>query len=301
MPLRGQIEAESIRGLAGLSRACDYRVLPRKRIGGSLHATWISWLPIFGLRPRAGASAKGCNMLSFRKQNYKANCAFSVGVESLEGRVVLTTFHVNTFADTVAANLKTGRDSTNHISLCSAIMAADANPNSSDTIVLPAGTYNLTIAPTGDDGPSSGDLDILVNKKLTIKGSTHGGQTIINGNNLDRVFLTLSGNVAMSNVVIEHGQAVDQGGGLFNDGANDDLTSVQFVDNIVVGQAGAIGVPGAAGQAGGAGGAGVNGEGGAICSLGGSLTLANCALERERSHRRLRCNRRQWRRGRLSP
>ena len=148
-------------------------------------------------------------MLSFRKRNDKARVRrLRAAVEALEGRVVLTTFHVNTFADTVAVNLKTGRDSTNHVSLRSAIMAADANPNSSDTIILPAGTYNLTIAPSGDDGPSSGDLDILVNNKLTIKGSTNGGQTIINGNNLDRVFFTLSGNVAISNVVIEHGQAV---------------------------------------------------------------------------------------------
>ena len=167
----------------------------------------------------------------------------------LEGRVVLTTFHVNTFADTVAVNLHTGRDSTNHVSLRSAIMAADANPNSSDTIVLPAGTYNLTIAPTGDDGPSSGDLDILVNNKLTIKGSTKGGQTIVSGNNLDRVFLTLSGKVAMSNLVIEHGRAIGdgapgQGGGLWNDGANDKLTSVQFLDNVAGGQAGAACRPG---------------------------------------------------------
>ena len=151
-------------------------------------------------------------MLSFRKRNDKARVRrLRAAVEALEGRVVLSTFHVNTFADTVAVNLKTGQDASGHVSLRSAIMAADANPNSSDTIVLPAGTYNLTIAPTGDDGPSSGDLDILVNNKLTIKGSTKGGQTIINGNNLDRVFLTLSGNVAISNVVIEHGQALGEG------------------------------------------------------------------------------------------
>ncbi len=149
-------------------------------------------------------------------------------------------------------------------------MAASANPGS-DTIVLPAGTFKLTIAPSGNGGTSSGALDILVDKKITIKGSTKGGQTIINGNNLDRVFVTLSGNVAISNVVIEHGQAVDQGGGLFNDGANDNLTSVQFLDNVVVGPDGAIGAAGAAGEAGGPGGAGTNAEGGAICNVGGSL------------------------------
>ena len=151
-------------------------------------------------------------MLSFRKRNDKARMRrLRPALEALEGRVVLSTFHVNTFADTVAVNLKTGKDATGHVSLRSAIMAADANPNSSDTIVLPAGTYNLTIAPTGNDGSSSGDLDILVNNKLTIKGSTKGGQTIINGNNLDRVFFTESGNVAISNVVIEHGQAIGEG------------------------------------------------------------------------------------------
>ena len=200
-------------------------------------------------------------------------------LDVLEARLTPSTFHVNTTLDTVAVNLKTGKDASGHISLRSAIMAADANPNLSDTIVLPAGTFNLTIAPSGNDGPSSGDLDILVDKKITIKGSTHGGQTIINGTNQDRVFVTASGNVAISNVVIEHGQAVGQGGGLLNDGANDKLTSVQFLDNVVVGQDGAIGAPGAAGLAGGPGGAGTNGEGGAICNLAGSLTLTNCVLD----------------------
>ncbi len=163
-----------------------------------------------------------------------------IQLDQLKARLTPRTFHVNTTLDTVAANFKTGKDSTGHVSLRSAIMAADANPNSSDTIILPAGTFNLTIAPTGDDGPSSGDLDILVTKKLTIKGSTHGGQTIINGNNLDRVFFTKSGNVAISNVVIEHGQAVELGGGLLNEGANDNLNSVQFVDNIVIGEEGPL-------------------------------------------------------------
>ena len=93
-------------------------------------------------------------MLSLRKRNDKARVRrIRPRSKWLEGRVVLSTFHVNTFADTVAVNLKTGKDASGHVSLRSAIMAADANPKSSDTIVLPAGTYNLTIPPTGDDGP----------------------------------------------------------------------------------------------------------------------------------------------------
>jgi hypothetical protein len=44
----------------------------------------------------------------------------------LEARVVMSTFYVNTTLDTVAADLLTGKDATGHISLRSAIMAADA-------------------------------------------------------------------------------------------------------------------------------------------------------------------------------
>jgi len=221
-------------------------------------------------------------MLSFRKRSEKARARrLHPVLEGLEGRVVLSTFNVNTFADTVAVNPKTSpKDSSGHISLRSAIMAADANPTTSNTIILPAGTFNLTIAPTGNDGPSSGDLDILVDNKLTIQGSTKGGQSIINGNNLDRVFLTESGKVAISNVVIEHGSVVGQGGGLLNDGATDTLTSVQFFDDFANGRFGGNGTSGTTngdvgtnGKAGGAGGAA---EGGAICNLAGSLTLTNC-------------------------
>ncbi len=200
-------------------------------------------------------------------------------LEALEGRVVLSTFHVNTTLDTVAVNpITAGKDSSGHISLRSAIQAADASPKSSDTIVLPAGTFTLT----------RGELDILVDNKLTIEGSTKGGETIISGNNQDRVFLTLSGNVAMSNLVIEHGsvvgQGIAQGGGLLNDGATVTLTSVQFLDDFAVGQNGAKGAAGTTdgnvGTAGQAGGAGSAAEGGAICNLGSdsSLTLTNCVL-----------------------
>ncbi len=183
-------------------------------------------------------------MLSFRKRNDKARVRrLRPAHEGLEGRVVLSTFHVNTTLDTVAVNLKTGKDASGNISLRSAIMAADANPKS-DTIVLPAGTFTLTIPPTGGDGSDSGDLDISAN--LTIKGSKNG-QTVIDGNSLDRVFDILSGKVAISNVVIEHGRAVGEGGGILNSGGKVTLTSVQLFDNVAVGDSGANGADGVAG------------------------------------------------------
>src|SRR5271157_5741046 len=177
-------------------------------------------------------------MLSFRKRNDKARVRrLRPTLEGLEGRVVLSTFHVNTTLDTVAVNLKTGKDASGHISLRSAIMAANAKP-SSDTIVLPAGTFKLTIPPTGGDGSANGDLDISAN--LTIKGSTTG-QSIIDGNSLDRVFQILR-------VVIEHGRAAGEGGGILNSGGTVTLTSVQLFDNVAVGGNGANGADGVAGS-----------------------------------------------------
>jgi len=98
-------------------------------------------------------------------------------LEPLEGRVVLSTFKVNTTLDTVAV-------SSGQLSLRSAIMAANARPNS-DTIILPAGTFTLTM----------GELDIHAN--LTIKGKG-AGATIIDGNSLDRVIEIDSGKVTIS-------------------------------------------------------------------------------------------------------
>ena len=60
-------------------------------------------------------------------------------LEGLDDRVLLSTFKVNTTSDTVAVNLKTGKDATGHISLRSAIQAANAKPNSeTDPQAVPA-------------------------------------------------------------------------------------------------------------------------------------------------------------------
>ena len=71
-------------------------------------------------------------------------------VESLEPRLALAAFTVGTTADTAAVNLVTGQDSAGHISLRSAIMAAN-NLGGSNTVALPTGNYNLTIAGTDED------------------------------------------------------------------------------------------------------------------------------------------------------
>lgn len=124
-------------------------------------------------------------------------------MEALEARLQLSTFRVNTTLDTVAVNLRNGKDSSGHISLRSAIMAADSHSGSS-TIIVPAGTYTLTIPGANEDADATGDLDIK--GKITIKGASETG-TIVDGNNLDRVFQVLSGKVSISKLTIQHGSA----------------------------------------------------------------------------------------------
>ena len=199
-------------------------------------------------------------------------------IDELEPRVVLSTFKVNTTLDTVAVSLKTGKDASGHISLRSAIEAANAKPNA-DTIILPAGTFTLTIPGAGENNDATGDLDIRGN--VTIKGKG-AGQTIVDGNNLDRVFAIFSGKVSLSGMTIQHGHALVAGGGILNSGGKVSLTSVDLENNVAVGINGGAGVNGLGGGAvGNPGGAGVEGtvaEGGAIMNGAGTLTMKNCFI-----------------------
>jgi hypothetical protein len=104
-------------------------------------------------------------------------------LEQLEERIVMSTFRVNTTLDTVAVDLRSGKDASGHISLRSAIMAANAR-GGSNSIKLPSGVFQLTIGGTNEDASATGDLDIKSN--VAIKGS-RSSNTIIDGNNLDRV------------------------------------------------------------------------------------------------------------------
>ena len=210
------------------------------------------------------------------------------GMELLEVRQTPAVFTVNTTLDTIAANLKTGQDSTGHISLRSAIMAANAQPGA-DTIMLPNGTFRLTIAGKIDDSGVKGDLD--VHSDLTIQGRGHTG-TIVDGNGLDRVFDIQSGKVSISQLTIQDGSN-SQGGGLRNTGGNVTLTSVFVQNNEALGTTGARGadgVPGVSpptnGQNGG------NAAGGGIDNAHGTLSLVNCTVTRKLGPRR------QWRRRR---
>ena len=100
-----------------------------------------------------------------------------------------------------------------------------------DTVVVPAGTYTLSIAGIGEDAAASGDLEII--DDLTLIGDGPG-ITIIDGGGLDRVFHLPAGLnqvVEISGVTIQNGNAGnDWGGGILNDGVLT-LTNSAVINN----------------------------------------------------------------------
>ena len=189
-------------------------------------------------------------------------------IERLEERLAPATFKVNTLLDTMAVNLQNGRDSTGHISLLSAIMAANAR-GGNNTIILPSGT--ITAA------------DFVIDDNLTIKGKS-AASTIISGNGIEntRGFEILGGKVTISKLTIEDCFADDEGGAILNEGGNVELSSVKIMKNGAFGSEGSMGTNGSNGQAaasnGGAGQAGGNAEGGGICNESGSITVVNSVI-----------------------
>lgn len=85
-----------------------------------------------------------------------------------------------------------------------------------DTIIVPAGTYTLTIPGADEDGAATGDLDL--NDDLVIEGS-EVGETVVDGGQLDRV-LHIPGPYAvdLANLTIRHGNSSAYGGGIDNYG-----------------------------------------------------------------------------------
>lgn len=89
-------------------------------------------------------------------------------------------------------------------SLREAIGATNALPGA-DTITVPAGTYTLTIAGSGEDLNATGDLDITGD--LTINGAGNTSTTI-DGGGIDRVFEVRPGATAQINAVtIQNGNS----------------------------------------------------------------------------------------------
>ena len=134
-------------------------------------------------------------------------------------------FTVNDTADAVDAVLD-GNCATagGTCTLRAAIQEANAH-SGPDTIMVPAGTYLLTILGRGEDMAATGDLNIT--DDLTIIGAG-ADRTIVDGNGIDRIFdIELPTSrvaivVAIAALTIQNGNsgpgALADGGGLYNSG-----------------------------------------------------------------------------------
>src|SRR3982751_2774381 len=118
-----------------MRRACPSRDWLSECQARALPAILVSNLEVMVMREFRIKSVRSTTLdrtLSSRRRTVRS----VPRLETLEDRVVMSTFQVNTTLDTVSVDLRTGRDATGHISLRSAIMAADAK-GGSNTIKLP--------------------------------------------------------------------------------------------------------------------------------------------------------------------
>ena len=102
-----------------------------------------------------------------------------------------------------------------HCSLREAVMAANANITTIDTISIPAGTFALSLnaAENALNPAAMRDLDLL-NNNTTING-TGAGSTVIDGGYIDRIFeIHLNKVVTINNLTLQHGAPAGQGGAL---------------------------------------------------------------------------------------
>lgn len=129
----------------------------------------------------------------------------------------------------------------------------------SDRIEVPAGVYVLTLFGENEDFAATGDLDITESADLVGAGP---GQTIIDGNQIDRVFDIQSGVSAMlDGITIRGGSADDAmfpsflgGGVLVRDTANLDLGNCEVSANTA------------------------NAGGGLFAASGSTATLSDCSF-----------------------
>jgi CSLREA domain-containing protein len=118
------------------------------------------------------------------------------------------TITINTAVDDTTGN--------GNCTLREAVIAANTNANvdgcigagayGADTINLPAGTYTFAVG--GQDeipfSPSAASGDLDVSESLTIQGAG-AATTVIDGNDLDKIFQIHSGTVTINDVTVRNG------------------------------------------------------------------------------------------------
>ena len=136
----------------------------------------------------------------------------------------LTTYNVTSTAD---SSLTPG-------TLRWAINQANLNPGA-DTIVLPAGTYRITLAGAGEALNVTGDFNVYGD--LSIVGA-NTGTTFIDANGLDRAFRVHSGTLSLSQVTVENGSSATGGAVRVEAAGSLDLRNAVLRNNVATGAGG---------------------------------------------------------------
>ena len=147
------------------------------------------------------------------------------------GPALAATFTVTKLTDTNDGSCDVG-----DCSLREAIVAANAN-GQANTITLGPGAHVLTRIGIDEDAADTGDLDIT--ETLTIVGAGPT-QTIIDANNIDRIFDIRpgAGTVVISGVTVINGNVAGPGGGICNADANLTLVNTVISNSIATGSFG---------------------------------------------------------------
>lgn len=156
-------------------------------------------------------------------------------------RAASETITVDVTLDSNAPTYQACTPAANDCSLRGAISRANTNPGTNYTILVPAGTYTLTIPGTDEDENATGDLDIRAS--LTLQGAGMEATILqagtLKGEGIDRVMdlrddSTLA--VQVEQLTIQHGEIKDNqsGGGILAQGSSSTLTltQVKFKDNV---------------------------------------------------------------------
>lgn len=149
-------------------------------------------------------------------------------------------FTPNSFDDRIDASPGDGVCATAPPVVCTlraAVMEANALAGP-DTIVLPAGTYRLTRAGSGENGSLTGDLDITDVAGLIIQAAESSQRPVIDANLLDRALDVRAGPFVLNGIRITNGRAMEPelfgdsstGGGILLRNGADNLIHLSEID-----------------------------------------------------------------------
>ena len=177
----------------------------------------------------------------------RSTAVCGTGARLIAGLCAATLLSVERPARAATITVDTTADDTTINGNCTvreAVIAANTNAavdgcsagSGADIIMVPAGTYVLTVAGLNEDAAATGDLDVTDDVQINGSGAA---TTTIDGNGADRVFdidPAASGTVTaqLADLTVRGGDLVSEGGGIRNRGTLA-LNNCLVADNVLAG------------------------------------------------------------------